>query len=293
MTETSDRREHGLALVFAHPDDETFGCAGIMAEAASRGIPVTLICATRGEAGDSGLPGLETPELLGAVREEELRAAMAHLSVFDVRMLGFRDSGMPGSPHNADPRAFCNADEHVVAARLAIMLRQIRPAVVVTFGEDGIYGHADHLVSHRTTVKAVRLAAEPELLPHIYEPWQVGALYFVAAPREELIAMFERRGKPGNGMPEEVIARMGTPKEEITHWLNISQWSEAKIAAIQAHRTQTGPGGPISGLAGDDLRRRLERETFVRAPLPWGMDADDPIRERDIIALLAAESATA
>ncbi len=57
-----------LLPIFAHPDDESFGCAGVMAAATARGVPVTVISATRGEAGKSGIPQLDTPEILGAVR---------------------------------------------------------------------------------------------------------------------------------------------------------------------------------------------------------------------------------
>lgn len=281
---------HGIAAIFAHPDDETFSTAGVMAEAVSRGIPVTVICATRGEAGDSSIAGLDTPELLGAVREQELRRAMAALGVHDVRLLGYRDSGMPGSRHNADPRAFANADEAVVAAQVAIAVRDIQPAVVVTFGEDGIYGHADHLVSHRTTIEAVRLAADPAFLGEVAPAWAIAALYFASAPREELIAMFERRGKPGNGMPPEMIARMGTPRAEITHWLDVARWSDQKEAAARAHRTQTAPGGPLTGMAEEDFRRRMTREMFVRASLPWEVDGVDALSAVDVIDDLARTS---
>ena len=65
-----------LLIIFAHPDDETFGAAGLMAAAVERDVPVTVINATRGEAGESAIPGLDEPERLGVVRERELREAM-------------------------------------------------------------------------------------------------------------------------------------------------------------------------------------------------------------------------
>lgn len=279
--------EHGpMLLVFSHPDDETFGAAGLMAEAVDRGIPVTLICATRGEAGDSSIPGLDDPAILGAVRERELREAMAAVGVRDVRFLEYRDSGMPGSPHAKDPRAFVNAPPEVVADQLVVAIRAMRPETVVGFGPDGIYGHDDHLVAHRATDAAVLLAGDPGHRPELGDPWRVAALYHASHPRDELQALFERRGKPGNGMPEELHARMGVPREEITHWIDISRWGAGKLAAIAAHRTQTGEGGPVAHLPEDDLRIRLGRETFVKVPLPW---REPPGRE-DALEEIARDS---
>src|SRR5829696_5713919 len=98
-----------LLAIFAHPDDETFGAAGVMAAAVERGVPVTVISATRGEAGESSVAGLDAPEQLGVVREQELREAMRQIGVSDVRLLGYRDSGMAGSPSAEDPQAFIRA----------------------------------------------------------------------------------------------------------------------------------------------------------------------------------------
>ena len=105
-----------LLAIFAHPDDETFTCAGIMAAAAEHGIPVTLVSATRGEAGESAIPGLDDPDRLGVVRERELRDAMAAIGVGDARFLDYRDSGLQDSPASDDPRAFVRAPLAAVAA---------------------------------------------------------------------------------------------------------------------------------------------------------------------------------
>ncbi|MFM9107364.1 MAG: PIG-L deacetylase family protein [Chloroflexota bacterium] len=271
-----------LLAIYSHPDDETFSSAGVMAEAAARGVPVTVICLTRGEAGDSGIPGLDQPEVLGAVRERELREAMAAIGVRDVRFMAYRDSGMPGSPHAADPRALVNADPDVAADQLVVAIRDIGPGAVLTFGADGIYGHDDHLAAHRIVSEAVSRAGRLGYRPELGEPVPAPALYYAAAPRDELLSMFARRDKPGNGMPEERHALMGTPREEITHWLDVGMWRSQKLAAIVAHRTQTGDGGPISGMADQDLQRRLSRETFVRAAAGFAAAAD-------VVAALADE----
>jgi N-acetyl-1-D-myo-inositol-2-amino-2-deoxy-alpha-D-glucopyranoside deacetylase len=275
-----------LLMIFAHPDDETFGCAGTVAALAERGVPSTLICLTRGEAGDSSIPNLDDPGLLGAVREQELRDAMAAVGLLDVRLGDFRDSGMPGSPAADDPRALVRADEQALAARLVVPIRALRPATVITFGPDGIYGHGDHLVAHRTATAAAGLAGDPAFRPELGPAWRAQALYYQAAPRDELVAMMERRGKPNNGMPEEFHGKMGVPREEIDTWIDVGPWGERKLAAMNAHRTQFGEGGPIADVPEEDRRLRLRRETFVRVALPWQDPANLPA---DPVARLAAE----
>ena len=85
----------GLLVVLAHPDDESL-IGGTMAHYTDAGIPVTMLCATRGEVGEIAPGTGATPETLAAYREQELRDACALLGVQDVRFLSFRDSGMAG-----------------------------------------------------------------------------------------------------------------------------------------------------------------------------------------------------
>ena len=277
-----------LLLIFAHPDDETFGCAGVMAAASARGVPVALISATRGEAGKTGVPALDTPEILGAVREQELRAAAAAVGVADVRFLDFRDSGMAGTPENDDPRAFARAPEALVVAKLVVHLRAIRPATVITFGSDGIYGHPDHLTIHRATVAAVSAAGDPAYRPEIGPPWRIRAFYFNAVPRERLQAMADRPDGPFRDLSPEARARLGTPLAEITTIVDISPYRDAKQRAIAAHRTQTGAGGPLADFPEERRQLLLSREHFVRVPLPWG---DPNALPDDLLSALAAAPA--
>ena len=274
-----------LLLVFAHPDDESFGCAGVMAAARERALAVTLISATRGEAGKTGVPELDTPEILGAVREQELRAAAAAVGAVDVRFLDYRDSGMAGTPENDDPRAFWKATEGDVVDRLVVHLRAVRPETVLTFGPEGIYGHPDHLMAHRTAVAAVHAAAAPTFLPAVGAPWRTRALYFTAVPRERFLAMLDRPDGPLQDLDPAQRAKVGTPAAEITTVVDISAYVEAKTRAIAAHRTQVGEGGPLAGMPPEQRELTLSREQFVRAPLPW----DDPASPAtDLVAALAA-----
>ncbi|MGH8977796.1 MAG: PIG-L deacetylase family protein, partial [Acidimicrobiia bacterium] len=83
-----------LLVVVAHPDDESFGCGSILAHAAATGYETAVLCATRGEAGESRVP----TDDLAAVREAELRNAARILGVGTVRVLDHVDSGMKGEP---------------------------------------------------------------------------------------------------------------------------------------------------------------------------------------------------
>ena len=125
MTEKTLTTEPRILLaVFAHPDDEAFGTGGTLARYAGEGVRVALVCATRGEVGGIADPSLATRETLGQVRETELRCAAQALGISDVIFLGYRDSGMAGTPENEDPRAFVNiAAEEVVAQLMGIIRR--------------------------------------------------------------------------------------------------------------------------------------------------------------------------
>jgi LmbE family N-acetylglucosaminyl deacetylase len=255
-----------LLAIFPHPDDETFTTGGLMAAARDRGNNVVLICATRGEAGESGDPTHDSPETLGKAREAELRAAMKFLNVDDVRFLGYRDSGMEGSAEAQNPLAFVQASVEDAAARLAPMIRNIRPDTIVTFDEDGVYGHPDHIHLHHVVKRAVVEAGDSAASP---DSWQTPYLYFATAPREDMEELLARPRSPLGSISERARANLGTPRAQISNSVDVSQWAQQKRNAFVAHHSQTGEGGPLSGVEPDTLERRLTFEHFVRAALPW------------------------
>ena len=277
-----------LLTIFAHPDDETFSAAGVMAAAVERGVPVTVISATRGEAGESAIAGLDDPERLGIVRERELREAMRQIGVSDVRLLGYRDSGMAGSPSAEHSRAFIRVPTESAAARLVSHIRSVRPHAILTFGPEGLYGHPDHLHMHDVALRAIQLAADPSPKDGVSpEPWQTPVLYFAAFPREDMLILFDRPNSPLGSLPEDARANLGTPRSQITHRINIESWRESKRAAIASHRTQTAEGGPLAGIPAEIIEWQLSSEYFVRAPLAWSSAEIDSAG--DIVAVLAAE----
>jgi LmbE family N-acetylglucosaminyl deacetylase len=152
-----------LLAVLAHPDDETFGMGGTLALYAKRGCEVRLVCATRGEVG-SAPPDLKGFASIGEMREAELRCAAGILGLTGVEFLGYRDSGMQGSPDNAHPQALAAAPAEEVARAVARSIRAFRPHVVLTFDPIGGYRHPDHIAIQRATVSGFHLAADPSFL---------------------------------------------------------------------------------------------------------------------------------
>src|SRR5689334_766718 len=162
------RSARRLLLVHAHPDDESIGTGATIARYAAEGAHVTLVTCTLGELGEIIPPDLAClaegrGDRLGAHRIGELSAACAALGVTDHRFLGgagrWRDSGMMGLDSNDDPDCFWQADVGTAAAELALIIREVRPQVLITYDENGFYGHPDHIQAHRVSRRAVGLAA--------------------------------------------------------------------------------------------------------------------------------------
>lgn len=174
-----------LLAVMAHPDDETFGVGGTLALYARRGAEVRLVCATRGEVG-SAPPDYKGFSSVGEMREAELRCAAGLLGLAEVRFLGYRDSGMPGTPDNNHPQALAAAALEAVAGDLVRYIRSFRPQVVVTFDPFGGYGHPDHIAVNRATAEAFRLAGEPAFTAGGLAPYAPQKLYFHTFSRKAL-----------------------------------------------------------------------------------------------------------
>jgi N-acetyl-1-D-myo-inositol-2-amino-2-deoxy-alpha-D-glucopyranoside deacetylase len=185
-----------LLLVHAHPDDETIGTGVTMARYAAEGTHVTLVTCTLGEEGEILVPELEqlgpaAADQLGGYRIGELAEAMRLLGVTDHRFLGgpgrWRDSGMMGTPANEHPRCFWKADLAEPVRALVEVIREVRPQVLITYDENGAYGHPDHIQAHRVAMGALDAAADPAYETG-GEPWQIAKVYWTAVPRSVLQA---------------------------------------------------------------------------------------------------------
>jgi len=167
MSATDDG--HRLLLVHAHPDDESIGTGATMAKYAAEGAAVTLVTCTLGELGEIIPPELahlaaDADGGLGEHRIGELAAACAALGVTDHRFLGgqgrWRDSGMMGEPTNTAPGCFWQADVDEAAAELLTVIREVSPQVMISYDDNGFYGHPDHIQAHRVAWRAFELSAD-------------------------------------------------------------------------------------------------------------------------------------
>ena len=242
-----------LLAVFAHPDDESFGTGGTLARYAVEGVHVVLACATRGEAGEISDPSLGTREQLAQLRERELRCACDVLGISELHFLGYRDSGMAGSPDNDDPRSLVQANPAEVVGKVVRVIRQVRPQVVVTFEEGGGYGHPDHMAIHRHAVAAFRAAGDasqyPEHLAEDLEPHAPQKLYFTALPRRFFRGLAQRLSAMGydlSSLGDFDWESMGVPDELCTTEIDVSDYVDIKLQAFQCHRSQLSPNGPFS-----------------------------------------------
>ena len=248
-----------LLLVHAHPDDESISTGGVMRRAHDQGKRVVLVTCTGGEEGE--IHNFPDPDAirprLAEVRAEELARACAILGVDRQVFLGYRDSGMAGTPENQHPASFHQADRKEAAARLAVILREERPEVVVTYTADGTYGHPDHVKSHFVTMAALDLLRE--------EGWEPQRVFLHALPEGYVARMAEEAKKAGVDWEANTEVRLiGTPDAEITMAVNVADLSPLKHEAYLAHTSQNPPDSPFSSMAGEILVAALGTEHFVQ-----------------------------
>ncbi len=172
-----------LLFVGAHPDDESFGPGGTLAEYVLRGHRAVYVCATRGEAGSADPEHLQGFASAAEMRTAELDGAAKALGLDEVVHLGYRDSGMPGTEANRHPEAQINAPIEEVAARVTAVIRRVRPEVVFTFDPIGGYRHPDHIHIHRATVLAFHAAGDAAQYREAGPAFTPRKLYFSVFPK--------------------------------------------------------------------------------------------------------------
>lgn len=232
--------ERRLLGLFAHPDDESRIVGGTLARYASEGVTVSLLVATRGEAGSCGEPPLCTVAELPRVREAELREACRVLGVRDVTILDYRDGTLP------------ETERRELTGCLVAAIRRVRPHVVLTFGPEGRTLHPDHIAIHEAVTAAFDLAADPSAYPEqglaAYAPPK---LYYTTLP--ESLTRRINWGFPG------------IPDEAVTVALDVRPWLEQKKRATnEAHRTQAHDQ-PFANLPEEERWQALSVEYFQLA----------------------------
>ena len=225
-----------LLGVWAHPDDEAYLSAGLMASTRDEGGRVVVATATWGEDGTSD-PGTWPPQRMAALRQRELRASLAALGVDEHHWLGYRDG------------TCAEADESVAVHAVARLLEQVRPSVVVTFGPDGMTGHPDHRAVSRWTTRAWRetgSAAElwyATVTPDFHAQWD---------DVHDRIGLWMADDRPST-RPEDLVRSV----------VCTGSLLQRKRAALAAHRSQTAP---LVELMGEDaFAAWWSTECFVAA----------------------------
>jgi LmbE family N-acetylglucosaminyl deacetylase len=240
MNDPIQDNETGTLLgVWAHPDDEAYLSAGLMAAATRAGERVVVVTATDGEHGTSE-PARWPPRRLAHRRRRELAASLAAVGVREHHRLGYPDGGC------GDVAASRAVDD------LATIIDELRPDTIATFGPDGMTGHPDHRAVSAWTTAAWR-AHRPEarlwyatLLPSFHARW--GAL-------NAELGVFPATGEPPCIADEDaaLIVRCD------------GRLLDAKVAALRAHRTQTAP--LIARVGDETYRQWWSTEAFVDASM--------------------------
>jgi N-acetyl-1-D-myo-inositol-2-amino-2-deoxy-alpha-D-glucopyranoside deacetylase len=246
-----------LLFVHAHPDDETINNGATMAKYAAEGALVTLVTCTLGEEGEVIPPELahlaaDRDDALGEYRIGELAAAMSQLGVTDHRFLGgpgrYRDSGMMGVAQNEAPGCFWQADLDEAAGHLAEVIMDVRPQALVTYDDNGGYGHPDHIQAHRVALRGYELAAG--------QGHRIDRVYEICTPRSVVEEGFARLAAEGKDFPFEGVA---TPDDVpgvidddlVTVAVDGSAYARHKTAAMRAHASQIAVDGPFFALSND------------------------------------------
>ena len=256
-----------LLLVHAHPDDEAISTGGAMMKAKGEGHRVVLVTSTRGEVGEIyNMDDKATRPRLGEVRTKELETAAEILGVDRLEVLGYRDSGMVGTPENDDPRSFHQASLDEAAAKLASILREERPDVVVTYDADGTYGHPDHIKAHLVTNAALDLLEK--------EGWHPRKVYYTAIPRSLMEKFMEQ--VPEEDRRNDTIRIIGTPDELVTTRVDVSDLVDRKREAFAAHVTQNDPNSWFTTMADQMYRMAFGTEYYRLARGKPGSDLPEP-----------------
>jgi N-acetylglucosamine malate deacetylase 2 len=246
--------QYRMLGIFAHPDDESRIVGGALARYADQGVHVSLLVATRGEAGSCGEPPLCDPEALPQFRERELRVACTILGISDLSILDYQD----GTLEDVDLDELTG---HCVAA-----IRRQKPHVILSFGPEGRTLHPDHIVIHQAATNAFHLAADPEAYPNDgLPPHATEKLYYHVVPES---------------ITEQASWRFPMqPDHEVTLVLDVGPWIEQKRrASNEAHRSQAHD--LIFKGVTDELRwKLLSTEHYVLAATNG---RPVPARERDM-----------
>ena len=263
--------------VHAHPDDEASKGAATMARYGAEGVRTVLVTCTGGEAGDILNPAADTEDVrtdLGAVRMRELDEAVRIIGYDALYLLGYRDSGMVDTDHNAHPENFANADLDEAVGRLVEIVRDERPQVFVGYARDRVYAHPDHVRVHEITVLAFERAGDPDWYPELGVPWQPLKLYYTNGfTKERIQSMHDWFVEQGEESPfvkwmermDEELEDDADPDTVTTTRIDVRDYLDVGRAALLAHRTQIAPDSFFFRVPLEVAQERHPWEEYVLA----------------------------
>jgi len=222
-----------LVCVHAHPDDESLFTAGITAHYAERGYQIILVTCTSGLLGidNNNLPGSapgHNREYVRATRAKELQDAAHLVGISRLVTLGYEDSGLAGWQQNSAPLAFMNCNVEAVGSTLSALFAEVNASVVVTYDENGFYGHPDHVMANRVTRNAVAKSPGVERLYYPVMPSDLMAEFVIRATSEQV------------SLPTWVTdASVDIDRSLISTVMDVSRFSRLKQQAIATHASQT------------------------------------------------------
>jgi N-acetyl-1-D-myo-inositol-2-amino-2-deoxy-alpha-D-glucopyranoside deacetylase len=231
----------GLLVVTSHPDDEVLIAGGTLAACAAAGIETAVVSLTRGEQGPIAFPSLATRANLACVRTAELAAACGELGVRWMHCYRRQDGNLKWSNGSG------------IVRQIANMLEARRPEAVVTFGEDGLYYHPDHIATFAFTRRAVaRVDAPIDLYRSVWPSTLMAAL----------VTELRARGLP-HDLWELAPEDFGGDAGEDAVKVDVRPFVDRKLRALRCHRTQLGPDHAFTALPLDLARRFLGFEWFA------------------------------
>ncbi|MFT3900155.1 MAG: PIG-L family deacetylase [Gordonia sp. (in: high G+C Gram-positive bacteria)] len=209
-----------VLCVQAHPDDETIWTGGTMARLRADGAVVDLVTTTWAPGKPRHLELVDALRALGVDREPV--------------MLGYADGGVADS---ADRPALVAAPFDEEVAELTAHIRHLRPEVILTTDAFGIYGHPDHIHTHRLALAAAEAAAERHLYPAAGPAWQVSSVYLVTVSESRSGSAWQRV-MAARGADADPAFAFGSPDDRIDEVVDVRGVLDLKWRALQQHRTE-------------------------------------------------------
>ncbi|CAN5260086.1 PIG-L family deacetylase [soil metagenome] len=247
-----------LVFFHAHPDDESIGTGGSMARAAAEGHRVVLVVATGGEEGEVADGFLEDGELLEHRRRVETERSAQILGVARTVFLGYRDSGMMGTPTNQHPASFWQTPVETTAAELLAILEEEAADVLVVYDSNGGYGHPDHIQVHRVGHAAATMA-------------RTQRVYEATINRDRVAEQMAQAQEAGIEMVEDAdwVAELGVPGSEVTTEVEVVPFLAAKEASMRAHASQIAEDSWFLTLPPPAFAGAFGIESYIRTTPPF------------------------